>query len=123
MATADIGVQDQSLKALAERLYQGKLWIQLVGAMSILYGVIMALTIVGILVAWIPIWAGVILFQATSAIEEAYNNNDQAALSRGLDKLRLYFMIFGIMFLVGIAIGILGFLVGGVGALTVIGGA
>ncbi len=45
---------------------QSKGWLKFLGVLSIIGGVLSALTIVGILVAWLPIWMGVLLFQAGS---------------------------------------------------------
>ena len=65
----DHGVVD--IRGIVEPLYRGKFWMQLLGVVSILYGVLSAITVVGLIVAWIPIWAGVVLMQAAGAASRA----------------------------------------------------
>ncbi|MFA8342769.1 MAG: DUF5362 family protein [Rhodothermaceae bacterium] len=105
------------LMMLINPLYQGKLWIKLLGIMSIIYGVISALTIFGLIIAWLPIWIGVTLFQASTAIEEAYLTQNQGAFLKALNKLKTYFTITGVLVLIGLILGGLGLLFGGMGIL------
>ena len=46
------------VRTIIEPLHRAKFWMQLLGVVMILYGVLIALSIVGLIVAWIPIWAG-----------------------------------------------------------------
>lgn len=105
------------LMMLINPLYRGKLWIKLLGIMSIIYGVISALTIFGLIIAWLPIWIGVTLFQASTAIEEAYLTQNQGAFLKALNKLKTYFTITGVLVLIGLILGGLGLLFGGMGIL------
>ena len=90
------------LMMLINPLYQAKMWIKLIGILMIIYGAIMAITIFGIIVAWLPIWIGVTLFQAGSAIEEAYMTQNQGAFLKALNKLKTYFTIMGVLVLIGL---------------------
>lgn len=81
-------------------LVDGKFWIKLLGVLMILSGALQALSIVGILWAWLPIWLGVLLFQATGEAERAVSGDDVAAGRRASDKLRLFFMIQGVLILI-----------------------
>ena len=36
-------------------------WMKLIGTLAIIQGVLLALTIVGLIIAWLPIWLGVLL--------------------------------------------------------------
>lgn len=103
------------VQSLIEPLHRGKFWMQLLGVVSILYGVLVAITIVGLIVAWIPIWAGVVLMQAAGATGRAYSANDAVELKQALAKLRIYFTIFGVLMLIGIVLGLLS-MVFGIGA-------
>ncbi|MDN5937117.1 MAG: DUF5362 domain-containing protein, partial [Salinisphaera sp.] len=69
-------------------------------------------TIVGRLVAWIPIWLGVSLLQAGGAIATARQSGDPAAMTRCLSKLRTYFVIWGVLALIGLILMALGVLAG-----------
>lgn len=84
-------------------------WMKFIGVIFIIQGVLTALTIVGIIVAWLPIWIGVLLMQAASAIERAQYNDEAGALMEALGKLKTYFIIQGILILLGIIFAVLYF--------------
>lgn len=106
------------LMMLINPLYQSKMWIKLLGIMTIIYGALMALTIVGIIIAWLPIWIGVTLFQASTAIEEAYMTQNQGAFLKALNKIKTYFTITGVLVLIGLIFMGIAFLFGGIGLLS-----
>lgn len=96
-------------KELSLPLYQGNGWMKFLGVMNIILGVSWALTIVGLIVAWLPIWLGVLLFQSASAIEQAQATGDKAAMIQSMSKLKLYFVITGVMMLIGLLFFVLFF--------------
>jgi hypothetical protein len=100
------------IQTLSEPLYRAKGWMKLVAVMMIIYGVLTALTIIGIIIAWLPIWMGVLLFQSAGQIDQAYSTNDETALATSLGKLKTYFTIMGILTLIGIVLFVVGFLLG-----------
>ena len=104
-ATANNSIQD-----LVQPLASGKGWMKFVGIMFIIQGAVTALTIVGIVIAWLPIWTGVLLMQASSAIERAQLTGDSSALKESLARLRTYFIIQGVLYLVGIVVAVLYFI-------------
>ncbi|MFG6666966.1 DUF5362 family protein [Halomonas sp. HNIBRBA4712] len=87
------------LRDVAEPLYRAKIWMQLIGVMLILGGVLTAITVVGIVIAWIPIWGGVVLMQAAGASKRAYQSGDERELRFALGKLKTHFTIFGVLVL------------------------
>jgi hypothetical protein len=97
------------VRDLSLPLASGKGWVKFVGIINIISGALTALTIVGILWAWIPIWMGVLLVQTGSAIERAQMAGDESALRMALDKLRVYFIIQGVMLIIGLALMVLAF--------------
>jgi hypothetical protein len=86
--------------------------MQLIGVMLIISGVLTALSIVGILIAWIPIWAGVVLMQAAGASQRAFDSADPLEIKYALSRLRIYFTIFGVLLLIYLALMIVGMLFG-----------
>ncbi|WP_067562942.1 DUF5362 family protein [Halofilum ochraceum] len=102
----------KDIQRLIEPLYRGKFWMQLVGVMLIISGVLTALSIVGILICWIPIWAGISLMQAAGSIDQAYITGDDAVAELAMRRLKTYFTIFGVLTLIYIVIGVLGMLFG-----------
>ncbi|UCC98366.1 MAG: DUF5362 domain-containing protein [Phycisphaerales bacterium] len=109
--------QEGVIRELSAPLYQCKGWMKLVGVMSILGGALYALTLIGIVIAWLPIWVGILLFQSAGAIELAYQSGDRNTMARSLAKLKTYFVIMGVLTLVGIVITILAFVFGFLGAI------
>lgn len=105
-----------SIRELSYDLYTCKGWMKLVGVMSILGGAMYAITIVGIIVAWLPIWIGILLFQSANAVGQAYESDNKAALKVALAKLKTYFIIMGILTLIGVIVGVLAFFFGFLGA-------
>jgi hypothetical protein len=103
------------IRSIIEPLHRGKFWMQLLAIVSILYGVLLALTIVGLIVAWIPIWAGVVLMQAAGASSRAFQSGDALEMKHAMGKLKTYFTIFGVLMLISIILMIVT-MVFGIGA-------
>ena len=95
------------IRAVSTPMFRTKGWLRFVGVMSIIYGILAVFTIWGILIAWLPIWMGVLLFQAAGAVEMAYTTGDQEQLVLSLDKIRLFFVLTGITTLVSVVIAVL----------------
>ena len=92
------------VQQLSLPLFQARGWLKFLGILSIISGVGSALTIVGILYAWLPIWMGILLFQAGSSVESAGNLGDKFAFLNSLGSLKTYFIIQGVVTLIGILI-------------------
>jgi hypothetical protein len=96
------------VRELSMPLAAGKGWMKFLGIMFIIQGVFTALSIVGILIAWLPIWLGILLNQSATSIERAQMSGDEAAMRMSLDKLRTFFAIQGVLMLIGIIMAIIG---------------
>ena len=90
------------VQELSVPIYQARGWLKFLGILSIIGGVVQALTIVGILYAWLPIWMGVLMFQAGSSIDPAGQFGDKFAFLRSLSSLKTYFILQGVLTLIGI---------------------
>lgn len=99
--------QNHAIQDLSQPLASGKGWMKFVGIVFIIQGALTAITIVGILIAWLPIWIGVLVMQSAGAIERAQLSGDALALKEALAKLRTYFVIQGVLILVGIVLWVL----------------
>lgn len=110
------------LRDMVEPLYRGKFWMQLTGVMLILSGILTALSIVGLIVAWIPIWAGWVLMQAAGAAGRVFESGDSLDMKFALGKLKTYFTIFGVLILIYLAIAVGGMLFGAIGMMGMMGG-
>ena len=90
------------VQEISQPIIQSKGWLKLLGVLSIIQGVLVALSIVGILVAWLPIWMGVVLFRAATAAETAQETGQKYAMIESLGNLRTYFTINGVIALIGV---------------------
>lgn len=108
----DTEVSSADIRTVIEPLHRGKFWMQLLAVVSILYGVLLALTIVGLIVAWIPIWAGVALMQAAGASSRAFQSGDALEMKHAMGKLKTYFTIFGVLMLISIILMVVAMIFG-----------
>ena len=115
--------QTQLVREFSLPMYQAKGWLRLLGIVMIVQGIISALTIVGIIIAWLPIWLGVLLFQAAGAAEGAQMAGSKQQLMESLWKLKTYFVINGVMMLIVLAIIVFSMFTAGIGIFsTLMGG-
>jgi len=114
----EAGTQDTTavVRELTLPIFQSKGWLRLLGVVSIASGVFAAITIFGILYAWLPIWIGVLLFQAASSVERAHLTGDKMVYFDSLNKLKIYFIIQGVTTLISLVIGIFVFFMFGLAA-------
>jgi hypothetical protein len=100
--------QDNRLvQELSLPIYQARGWLKLVGILSIIGGALQALSVVGILFCWLPIWMGILMLQAGSSIDAAAQLGDRFAFLRSLNSLKTYFVIQGVLTLIGILVFVL----------------
>jgi hypothetical protein len=101
----EASVQDQGnvVRELGLPIYESKGWLKLLGVVSIISGVLSAISVFGIIFAWLPIWMGVLLFQSATAVERSQLTGDKAAFNQSLSKLKTYFIISGVMAIIGLA--------------------
>ena len=97
-------------------------WLKFLGILTIIGGVIAALTIVGIIIAWLPIWLGILLFQAGNQISEANMTRNYHHLVTMMEKFKMYFVIQGVLALIYIVIVVITFLVMGASMFSVLSG-
>lgn len=84
------------INSLVTPLYKSLLWIRLFAACLIFYGALSTVTGVGVLVAWIPMWIGVLLFLTSRSISRAYRDSDEQAFVQMISRLKTIFTILGI---------------------------
>lgn len=97
-------------------------WLKFIGVMSIIYGALMCLTIVGILVAWLPIWMGILLFQAGNAAKDSQVMDNPVLLVDMMKKLKTFFIINGVLLILGIIFIIFWFIFMGAALMSLLGG-
>ena len=78
--------------------YQSRGWIKFTGIMMILGGIPSLFGLVGI----IPIWQGILLMQAASYFETAATTGQKFAFHSGMNNIKTFFIINGVLMLIGI---------------------
>jgi hypothetical protein len=104
------GLNARATREIGQPLASAAGWMKFIGIMFIIQGVLTALTLVGILIAWLPIWIGVLLLQSAGAAQRSHLQDDANALIESLSRLKTYFVIQGVLYLVGIALVVLYFM-------------
>jgi len=104
---------DNSLDAIKQTAVSMSGWLKFLGIINIVWGAFSAISIVGIIFAWLPIWLGVVLLQAASSATHANLSNDPNDLAEMMSKLRMYFIIQGVLIIVGMAAVVIGIIVFG----------
>ena len=107
------------LRTITLPLYEAKRWIKFLGGVLVGVGVVYAVTIVGLVFAWLFVWLGVLLWQAGCEIDRAFPQGEEVPLSIAFGKLRRFFVVAGIATLVYLVVMALGLAV--VGALALLG--
>ena len=103
-------VPREAVQRFASILQGGRFWMLVLGWVTLVAGVLEALTLVGLVFAWLPIWIGIVVLKAAGRIAEAERTGEAAALAEALAKIRLYFVMTGVMLFVGIVLWLVGFL-------------
>jgi len=88
-------------------------WLKFLGVVNIVIGAIYVISLWGIIIAWIFIWLGILLLQMANRINNARFTNNQGELVQMMDKLRLYFIIQGVLIIVSIVMVIIAMIVFG----------
>lgn len=92
-------MNNELIQSVSSPLYSARGWIKLLAVVALIYGVLMAISIVGLLVAWLPIWLGVLLWQSTGALEQAYLAGDTERFIYAQKKIATWFTITGVVLL------------------------
>jgi len=81
-------------------------WIKFLGIAAIIAGGFYALSIVGIIVAWLPIWIGIILLRIANSSREVADGKVDS-LGSMFDSLKTFFVLSGVLALVSIFFSII----------------
>lgn len=79
-------------------------WMKLIGTLGIIYGVLIALTIVGLIIAWLPIWMGILINRAANESRAASVSGDEARARAATQSLSTMFKVQGVLVLVGLLV-------------------
>lgn len=82
-------------------------WIAFLGWVCIILGVIYCLTIIGLIIGWLPIWMGVLLKGTADKLKLGFQTGSEAELHAASKNLGTYFVILGILTLIAVVINLL----------------
>lgn len=99
---------DPGQQQVRENILGMKGWLKFLGILMIISGALQALSLVGIVIAWLPIWLGVILTQAGSRAQEYVSSGDTQALVQFTGKLRTYFVVTGVLTIISLCLAVVG---------------
>ncbi len=105
------------VREISAPLFYAKGWMKLLGVLMIIGGILQAITIVGIVICWLPIWVGVLLLKAASGTELAQAGGSKHELIAVMSKLKTVFTIYGVLALIAILFMVIFLIVGGVASL------
>ena len=94
------------LRKLCYRAGASAGWMKFLGILSIIQGIFAIFTIWGILICWLPIWVGLILYRAAGDAEMA-SRGAPTRLDYFLQRINRYFLIQGVLTLIAIIVGII----------------
>jgi hypothetical protein len=103
---------DLNVQAIRENVRGSKGWLKFLGILSIIQGAFAALSIVGIIFAWMPIWLGVLMVKAGGRAGEYAERGDPASLAAYTKQLSTLFKIMGIVTIISLALGLIGGIIG-----------
>lgn len=96
--------QDSGFSAIGP-LLEATGWLKLLGWTFIIAGALQCLTIVGILIAWLPIWMGISLKNAGERLAHGGQTRGWQSVYDGCKDLKTYFTIMGVLMIINIVIG------------------
>jgi hypothetical protein len=101
-----VNTSETLVREISQPLEKASGWIKFLALFMLIYGGLMALSIVGLIIAWLPIWLGVLLLKASNKSRYAFHSGDKNSLIEALLSLNNYFIIYAVMTIIGIVFGI-----------------
>lgn len=121
------GVQPQSspsedlVRNLSLVAGSGTGWMKFLAVMLVIAGIVLIITLWGILICWLPIWAAVVLLKASGDADMA-SRGAPTKLIDLVQKMNKFFMIGSIFFLILIIILMVLFVIAGIAIFMGFGG-
>ena len=107
MENTEVNLNENNvIKQVSAPLFSSKGWMKFVGIMLIITGVFYAISIVGIVIAWIPIWLGILLIGAANRLDAAHNHGDKYSFIEAQTKIGSFFTISGVLMLISLLLTI-----------------
>jgi len=101
------GRSPASAADVLEPLYGARGALKFLAWASIVVGALQCLSIVGIVVGWLPIWIGVLLARTADRLERGVEGQDGPLLREGMEALAQGVRIQAVLVLIGVALTLL----------------
>ncbi len=103
---------EETIRRTANALAVKTFWIRLVAILFAINAVLTALTVVGLLIAWLPAWIAYVLWKAADGVQNAAGGGEAAELEASLRHLGTYFTILGVLIIIGMLFALAMFTLG-----------
>ncbi|MEX2278529.1 MAG: DUF5362 family protein [Acidimicrobiia bacterium] len=90
-------VRSDAVAYVIEPLHRSRNWMKFLAVLLFIAGALNALSVIGLIVAWIPVLVGVFLWQAATALEDGQQTSDVDRLRRATEKIRHLFMTYAVL--------------------------
>nr|WP_281398124.1 DUF5362 family protein [Ruficoccus amylovorans] len=102
-------IQEAAVIALSEPLAKSGFWLKLMAVLQFLYAGIYIIGSfgIGIIFAWLPIWMGVLMWQAANRARDAALSGDLMTAITAQNKIKLLIIIMGVITLLSIVLALL----------------
>ena len=97
-----VAYSEENIKRAVLKLEQSAGWIKFLGIIQLIYGVLTAVTLVGIL--WI--WLGLVLIKVANNLRLAKEGDDEAFVEAS-QNLATFFTVWGVLAVIGIVIAVI----------------
>lgn len=98
------GIGDDTVWRVISPIRESRGWMKFLAILLIISGVLVAISIVGLIIAWLPIWIGVLLYQSADRAQTAYEGGSEGHAVESLSKLKTIFIIYGISTIVWLSL-------------------
>ena len=99
--------ENETVRRVIRPLDESRGWMKLLAVMLYVVGGVYAITIIGLLVAWLPIWMGYLLWKSAAAAEAANVTGNENDAIESLGRLKTLFTIQGILAIISIGFTLL----------------
>ena len=98
---------DDTVQRVIRPINDARGWMKLVAVVMLISGVFAALTIIGLVFAWLPLWMGYLLWKSATSAEAASMGGREADAIDSLSRLKTFFTIQGVLVVINIALVVL----------------
>ena len=91
---------DDTVQRVIRPINDARGWMKLLAVMMFISGGFAALTIIGLVFAWLPIWMGYLLWKSAASAENAAMLGSEENAIESLSRLKTYFTVQGVLILI-----------------------